>query len=329
MIFDILSIIPSKISGTSLKGWHKFNAICCHHKGHNPDKKARAGINFTGMGAWTYHCFNCGFICSFEEGKSISHQTKQLLTWCGIDEGQIFRWNIASLAQRELVEIYTPKPKEYGPVHFESQDLPAGYSLIDRANPEHQKYIDYLATRGTTPEKYPFLVNPHDEGRHADKIVIPMTVKGKVIGYTSRFIDDGVIKYLKNDNQQVGALFGYDLQLPNWKYCIVTEGPFDALSIDGIGLLHNTISREQARVLSELNRKIIVVPDFDHSGLEITEQAFSLGYMVSLPPFEGVKDVNDAVLKYGKLSVLMSIVQHATSNQTKIEFIKKRILRHA
>jgi DNA primase len=119
-------------------------------------------------------------------------------------------------------------------------------------------------------------------------------------------------------------VFGFDLQRPKWQNCIVAEGPFDALSVNGIALMHNTISKEQAQVLTLLNRRVIVVPDFDHAGLSITDTALDYGFSVSIPPFEGVKDLNEAALKYGKLNVIMSVVQHATSNKAKINFIKMK-----
>jgi DNA primase len=110
--------------------------------------------------------------------------------------------------------------------------------------------------------------------------------------------------------------------------CIVTEGIFDAISIDGVALTHDDISNEQATVLAQLNRTIIVVPDFDKTGLKITERALELGYKVSLPNWgPGIKDVNDAVVKYGKLPTLLSILENATNSKIKIELRKKQILK--
>ena len=116
------------------------------------------------------------------------------------------------------------------------------------------------------------------------------------------------------------------MQKSDWQVCIVTEGIFDALSIDGVALTHNDISSEQAMVLSQLNKKIIMVPDRDLPGLKITDRALELGYHVSLPNWEAdVKDVNDAVVKYGKLPTLLSILENATMSKIKIELRKKQI----
>jgi DNA primase len=82
--------------------------------------------------------------------------------------------------------------------------------------------------------------------------------------------------------------------------CIVTEGIFDALSIDGVALMHNDISNDHALLLSTLNKQLILVPDRDSAGLSLCDKALELGYSVSLPNgYIDVKDVNDAVVKYG------------------------------
>ena len=80
------------------------------------------------------------------------------------------------------------------------------------------------------------------------------------------------------------------------------------------------------QLLSLLNRKIIFVPDHDKTGLETCDRALELGYSVSIPEWgEGVKDVNDAVVKYGRLQTLLSILECATNSKIKIEMRRKHI----
>ncbi len=108
--------------------------------------------------------------------------------------------------------------------------------------------------------------------------------------------------------------------------CLVTEGIFDALSLNGVALMHDDISPEQAALLSTLNRQIIVVPDRDETGLKLCDKALELGYQVSLPNWEaGIKDANDAIKRYGKLPTLLSILQNATNSKIKIEMQRKKI----
>ena len=318
-MFDILSIIPGKKKNTS-SGWTSFNAICCSHFGHKADRRMRGGIKFDGSN-WSMHCFNCGYKCNFMLGKSISYKTQNLLKWCGIDDTEIKRWSLESLQHKDLLDFTQPKKKVK--IKFKDHTLPVG-ELVDENNPLHKVYADYVRARGISTSEYPFLITPSEKGRMANRVIIPYTYKNKIVGHTSRFLDNKIPKYL--NEQQPGYVFNIDMQKPEWQVCIVTEGIFDALSIDGVAVMHDEISSDQALLLSTLNKQIIVVPDRDKTGLKMCDRALELGYQVSLPNWEAdIKDVNDAVVRYGKLPTLLSILQSATNSKIKIEMQRKKI----
>ena len=282
----------------------------------------RGGIKFDGQTNWSMHCFNCGYKCNFVLGRSISYKTKQLLLWCGIDDTQIGKWSLESLQQKDLLDIVIQK-KQKVKIKFKDHELPEG-EMLDGNNPLHKVYIDYVQSRGINYNEYPFLITPTAKGRYANRIIIPYTYKNKIVGHTSRFLDNKIPKYI--NEQQPGYVFNIDIQKPEWQVCILTEGIFDALSIDGVAIMHDDISNEQAQLLASLNKQIIVVPDRDKTGLKICDRALELGYSVSLPNWEpGIKDVNDAVVKYGKLPTLLSILQNATMSKIKIEIQRKKI----
>jgi DNA primase len=196
--------------------------------------------------------------------------------------------------------------------------------MLDIDNPRHTTFITYLENRGIPYDSYPFLVTPNDKDRYSNRIIIPYTYGNKIVGNTSRFLDNRVPKYL--NDQQPGYVFNIDIQKTDWQVCVVVEGIFDALSIDGVAVMHDDISNEQAQLLSSLNKKIIVVPDRDKTGMKIIDRALELGYSVSLPNWDtGVKDTNDAVIKYGKLPTLLSILQNATMSKIKLELQRKKI----
>lgn len=320
-MFDILSLIPGKRKLTS-SGWYSFNAICCGHLGHKADRRSRGGIKFDGQNNWSYHCFNCGYKCNFSLGKSITEKTRRFLVWCGVDKEQVQRWSLESLKHKDLLDF--TQPRKLKKVRFEEHTLPANSTPLDIQDPNHIKFTEYLNNRGIDPTSYPFLVTPNDSGRNKNRIIIPYTYRDKIVGCTSRFLDDRSPKYL--NEQQQGYVFGYDFQKRDWQVCILVEGVFDALSIDGCAVLHDDISDTQAQILAQLNRQVIVVPDYDKTGLKLIDRALELGYSVSLPPWEaGIKDLNDAVRRYGKLPVLLSIIQHATNSKIKLELRKKQI----
>jgi len=322
MMFDILNVIPGKKKLTQ-SGWYSFNAICCHHRGHKSDKRGRGGIRLDGEN-WSMHCFNCGFKCGFMLGKSITKNTKQLLIWSGIDEQQIQRWSLESLQHKDLLNFVQIK-KNKKKIKFKDHVLPAG-EFLDKNNPMHKVYVDYVQARGINVCDYPFMIAPNETGRQGNRIIIPYTYQNKIVGHTSRFLDNKTPKYI--NEQQQGYVFGIDFQKPDYEVCILTEGIFDALSINGCALTHNTINEDQVELLNQLNRKIIFVPDRDKTGLATCYRALELGYSVSIPNWEpDIKDVNDAVVKYGKLPTLLSILQSATTSKVKIE-IQRRKLEH-
>ena len=203
--------------------------------------------------------------------------------------------------------------------------MPSG-EILDKNNTKHKVFIDYVQNRGISIDEYPFLITPDEPGRMANRVIIPYTYKNKIVGHTSRFLDDRTPKYL--NEQQPGYVFGYAFQKPEWQVCIVVEGVFDALSIDGCAVLHDDISVEQAGLLAQLNKRIIVVPDQDKTGMTIIDRALELGYSVSIPEWgTNIKDVNDAVIRYGRFPTLLSILQSATMNKIKLEMTRKRIVK--
>jgi hypothetical protein len=324
-MFDITSLVPGRKKQTQ-SGWISFNAICCGHRGHKPDRRGRGGLKLDGNN-WVMHCFNCGFSCSFTLGKSISDKTRKFLQWCGADEKEIQLWNLESLQKKDILDLIQTSKREE--VKFKQKTLPEGSEKLDLENEKHQVFINYLVNRKIDLSKYTFYVTPNDNtinGRNKHRIIVPYNYKNKLVGYTSRYLDNKIPKYI--NEQQPGYVFNIDKQKYDWQVCIVTEGIFDALAIDGVAVMHDDISPEQVSILSQLNKRIIVVPDFDKTGLKLIDRALELGYNVSLPNWgPDVKDVNDAVVKYGKLATLLAIMQSATMSRIKLELRKKQIVK--
>ena len=98
------------------------------------------------------------------------------------------------------------------------------------------------------------------------------------------------------------------------------------MSINALAVLHNTISEKQVKVIKQLQRDIVVVPDRDKSGLELIDRAIKLGWPVSIPNWEDdIKDVNDAVKRYGRLGTLITIIQAKETSKIKIELAKRKL----
>jgi DNA primase len=106
------------------------------------------------------------------------------------------------------------------------------------------------------------------------------------------------------------------------------EGIFDALCINGLALMHNTISDAQARLIRSLGKEITVVPDYDKAGMDLVDRAIELGWAVSMPDWPmGIKDVNDAVIQMGKLATMITIFQARENAKLKIELRKRQLVK--
>jgi DNA primase len=172
-------------------------------------------------------------------------------------------------------------------------------------------------------EDYEFYWSPATGFRN--RLIIPFRNEGKIVGYTARAVnDESRSKYLSD--QQPGYVFNVDNQR-DWrrKFCVIVEGPVDAIYLDGVALLGSEIKDQQSMLINHLNKTNIVVPDRDSSGEKLIEQAIENEWMVSMPSWdEDVNDPGDAVLKYGRLYTLHSIVSEAESSPLKIRLKAKK-----
>jgi len=317
-MLDILSYLPVKRKQTP-SGWISFNCPLC------AEKRSRGGLKTNEQG-WSYHCFNCGHTSSFVIGRTLGFKARQFLQRLGVSEQEINLTNLESLKHRSIHGILDDRAKLFNQVadiRFEEQDdFPPGSEMV---TPELSLYWEYLRKR-KVPEDFPAMTTVRTDGRAWARphVTIPFTYDGQVVGWTARFLDDKTPRYL--NNTQPGYVFGTDLQHDNWQHTIVVEGIFDALCIGGLAVMHNTVSDAQVRLIRTLGREITVVPDQDRAGLELIDRALELGWAVSIPDWpEGVKDVNDAVIRLGKFPTLLSIMQSRETSRIKIELRKKQL----
>ena len=319
-MLDILSYLPAKRKSTP-SGWISFNAPCCG------EKRGRGGLKPSDQG-WSYHCFNCGTTASFILGRTLGFKARRLLSKLGVPEIEIEQLNLESLRHRNIHGILDERARTMNAladISFEEfDDFPPYSEPVTEAMPKHWQYLrDRHA-----PVDYPFLTAVENDSVHWTRphVTIPFTYEHKIVGWTARFLDDKSPKYISHS--QPNYVFGTDLQHHDWKYAIVVEGIFDALSIAGLAVMHNNISDGQARLIRNLGRDIIVVPDQDTAGVELIERAMELGWSVSIPDWgPDVKDVNDAVVKYGRLATLLTILQARETSRIKIELRKKNLVK--
>jgi len=319
IIDTVTAYLPAKRKATP-SGWISFNAICCHNTGNSMDTRGRGGIMLNeGL---SYHCFNCGFKASWQPGRNMSVKLKKLLQWLHVPDDLVSKCALDALRQKEDSDYKS----ELSPIPtFIDKALPIGSELItsylDNPPDELMPALEYLLGRNLFLEDYPFYWTPEDGFQN--RIIIPFYKDKRLVGWTARLIRDGKIKYISE--QQPGYVFNLDRQLHSRKFVIVSEGPIDAICVDGCAIMSNEISTQQVTQINQLGKEVVVVPDRDAAGVKLVEQAIELGWSVSMPDWgDDVKDINDALRKYGKIYTLWSIANSRESMPLKIQLRMKK-----
>jgi len=317
----VLSFLPAKKKITP-SGWIKFNAVCCEHNGQTKDRRARAGMIKNSDGV-SYHCFNCGFKASYQTGRHLTRKMRQLLSWMGASDDAISKLALEALrieADETIVSAMTLP-------EFAGRDLPQGSLSLkswldamqgDLALELADKFAgvaSYVMDRGF-PQPFwdRFFWSPADG--YSDRVILPFTHQGRIVGYTARKIVEGKPKYISD--QTPGYVFNLDQQREDHRYIIVVEGPFDALSVGGVALLGSEIMPNQSLQIDQQSKTVILVPDRDSNGARTVEQALAANWSVSFPPWQDCKDSNDAVRRYGRIATIASIIAHRENNPLKI-----------
>jgi hypothetical protein len=319
----INSYLPAKRKQTP-SGWISFNAVCCD------DKRQRGGLIFNAGNAVSYHCFNCGFKASWQPGRLISQKMNKFMRDLGMGDDTIGQLRLEALKLNEdsnaevrsIVPTFDVRALPIDAISFE--ELTTFLKLPDGDYAVPTKFTEayaYLVERKIDPWAYPFYWT--SKVGFNNRIIIPFLYKGKIVGWTARAFNDAKPKYLSE--QQPGYVFNLDAQNDNRQFVIVCEGPFDAISIDGCALLGAEVKDSQNWLLKQLNKEIVLVPDKDKAGLLTLEQALDYGWSVSMPDWpDDVKDVNDAVVKLGRLATLYKIAQAKEANPLKIQLKAKK-----
>ena len=324
IVYDTLTqYLPPKRK-TTPSGWTSFNAPCCIHNGDSADKRQRGGLISNGDEGVSYHCFNCGFKCSWQPGRNLSGKMRKLLQWLNAPDDTINKLALTVMQENEGVQttqqlVELPK--------FNTVPLPddaVKIADITEFNKYSMAVLEYMSARGLNLDDTDYYWS--SSLGYRDRLIIPFYYEKRIVGWTARTVQsDKQPKYMSE--QQPGFVYGLDEQGPNKVFIIVCEGPVDALHVDGVALLGSEIKDQQAMLINRVGKEVIVVPDKDEAGAKLIDQAIELGWSVSLPDWaDDINDIGDAVAKYGRLYTLYSIVNNAESNELKIRLRSKKWL---
>ena len=313
-------------------GWISGNSPCCHHRGETRDTRHRGGIKKEPDGSVIFNCFNCKFTASWKPGRKLSQKMQLLLGWVGVPQDQIRDLAFKMWAAAQRGDTYSTESNEFMPwtEKFETVKLPSGAKplsyWIENPSDKFIKVLEYFSMRD--PKlimRYDFYYS--ENMAFSKSFIIPFHYNGKIVGYASRRIQGVGPKYLVTKPKNF--LFNADILQHDRKVVIVVEGILDAVNIDGISPLGSTLSEDQVAWLNNSDKEIILVPDLDSAGKTLIDVALKNKWSVSIPQTSGpnkmwdtdIKDVSDAVARYGIMYTMHSIMESKTDNPMEIQLL--------
>ncbi len=222
--------------------------------------------------------------------------------------------------------------------------------------------IDAMIAKGFTKSELleAGLVLQHKEkgtfyDRFRNRLMFPIIdVRGNVIGFGGRVMDDSTPKYLNSPESLIfnkrRNLFALNVVKKSKSDCIIlTEGYMDAIALHQYGFdcavasLGTALTQEHADLLSKYTNEVVLTYDGDQAGQNATQRAIPMlektGLRVKILRMQGAKDPDEFLKKYGadrfKLLLqgcenqaeyrLLSLQKQfdLTIDEQKVEFAKK------
>ncbi|MBS4535290.1 DNA primase [Clostridium sp. D2Q-14] len=355
-IVDIISdYIELKKTGLNYKG------ICPFHNEKTPSFVVSPNKQI-------FHCFGCGEggdIITFlmkhrnltfiEALKDLADRSNIILPEGNDDAGKkkyderekLFKLN------REAALFYynNLKSNKRALKYLKSRNI--DFKIINKfgigyANDSWDDLFKYLKEKGYEEEliyKVGLIVQRRDKSgyynRFRNRIIFPIiNIRGKVLGFGGRVIDDGQPKYLNTPDTPIFNkgynLYGINIIKDNRRYdkAILVEGYMDVISLNKYGVdyavasLGTAFTENQAKLLKRYAKEFYICYDSDEAGMRATDKALEVLYqqgikakVIILP--KG-KDPDDFIKERGKKAYQEAINKSLDLIDYKIYMYKKK-----
>ena len=331
---DIVDIISQYV--TLKRSGRNYFGLCPFHKEKSPSFSVSPDKQI-------FHCFGCGaggnvihFISKIE-GLDFRESLDLLAERAGIIlptdtsvedtkrqelKSKVYEVNEAA-AMFYHENLYKPTSKDAQNYvkkrRLDNKTLKAfllGYSTTGYAD-----LYNYLRQKGFSNEQIvaSWLVKKTDSGNYVDRFrnrfMIPiLDVRGKVIAFGGRVLDDSKPKYVNSGETIVYSkgrhLFGLNVAKKfDTSRLLVVEGYMDAISLYQRGItnvvasLGTALTENQARLLRKYSPQIILGYDSDDAGQAAIVRGLdilaNMGCDVRVLQMTGAKDPDEYVIKYG------------------------------
>lgn len=335
--------LPNLPSGT---GWFPVLCKVCSDHGR---KGPRGGFKFDDDGIG-YHCFNCGHKGTYyPHYKTIPKDMLKVFSSFGIPDEEINKLRLATLQERdESGQVTTSQQSRSFMLNPVELPLPDHFYQLDQAK-DDDKWAEiaryYIEDRKIDPRDYPFYLStgipkqftgPESQKkafiRAAQKwkrrIIIPIYKDNKLVYYQGRDLTEKATKkYESPSTRKDRVIYGFDrLFIDEDRPLYVVEGFFDAFHIKGVALLGNELTEPQIAWLNRSRRDKVYIPDRGVAGAENAIKALELDWKISFPvepnSSNDIKDVNEAIVKYGQLYVHNTLREHTLEGLQAVASLK-------
>ena len=341
-----------KRSGSNLMGLCPFHSEKSPSFSVSPDK----GL---------FYCFGChkgGSVIGFEmeiEGLSYGDAVRALAQRAGMDvpedeenrelyQKQERLWALNKEAARFFVkELYGPFGREglaYAQKRGMSKRTLTRFGIGFAPN-ERRNLCDAMRAKGYTEEELlaSGLALKKDRGLYdcfRNRLMFPIIdVRGNVIGFGGRVMDDSKPKYLNSPDTLVfnkrKNLFALNIaKKSKLDYLILVEGYMDAIALHQYGFdcavasLGTSLTDEHARLISRYTKQIVLIYDGDEAGQNATKRAIPMleraGIQVKVLQMRDAKDPDEYLKKYGADKFRILLEDSANRVEYQLRAIQKK-----
>lgn len=188
------------------------------------------------------------------------------------------------------------------------------------------------------------LVVKTDQGRIYDRfrnrVMFPIIdLRGNVIGFGGRVLDDSVPKYLNTPETVIfnksRNLFALNLARKTKRdMLILTEGYMDTIALHQAGFdcavasLGTSLTEEHARMIAQRTNQVVISYDSDSAGVNAAQRAIQLlnqtGVKVKVLKVTGAKDPDEFIKKYGPAAFQRLIDQSESHVEFRLLQVKQK-----
>ena len=293
--------------------------MCVEEGESRPDTRRRGGV-WHSVDRVVYKCFNCNYRTGWSPGKLPTRRMERLLLNFGADPNLLGRIRLDMLrtiegrkrvAEASAIRRFEP---DWPPI---GDGFPGGAVPLDESSSERAETARRMITRRGLDGWTDWFVDSTD-GMFRNRLILPFRHGGDIVGFSARALDGFRTKSKYLSKHPRHFLFNLDAQEKH-ETIIVTEGEYDALTVGGVSTGGNSISAEQAELLNRTGKRIVLLPDFDHTVRKAAATAVKFGWEASFPKWAAMhKDANEAAQSLGRAYVVKSALESAESSEAAI-----------